>query len=223
MKTGNLVLVVLMLAAGCSRKTGEQGEPGPQGEAGSTGPRGPAGPQGLSGAPGTVGAQGVPGSIGPQGPPGDAGPPGPAGNPVANVINVGGAVGQFVSFYYDKTNNRNLVISSENWAGPRLLLARDESTGAAAYLPWQLQPLQFTSAGCVGTPYVYANTPRTWAVVNGGWKMIQGASQSLALYSEKMAAGGCLDFTTIDTLAVVPVVAIDPPPTIAGPLKIELQ
>ena len=51
-----LVLVIALIAAGCSA---EQGEPGPAGADGTQGPPGPAGSEGPAGAPGPAGVDGL--------------------------------------------------------------------------------------------------------------------------------------------------------------------
>lgn len=207
-----------------------------------SGPQGPAGMQGPKGEPGSVlvissadgGSVAVDGGLvvvagpqGPQGLKGDIGAIGPPGQPAVpmSVVNKTGAVASFVSYYFDNTTSTRLIIGVETWAGVPLLLARNETTAAAVYLPWQRLVIQYAAADCTGTPYIYADElARTWPLFSGsGWYLTQGSMQTLALYSERYFGGGCLNYTIISTYAVLPIVAIASPPSIQGPVWIELK
>ena len=56
-----------------TKKTGPQGEMGPQGPKGEKGEMGPQGPKGEKGEKGAKGAKGEDGAVGPQGPKGEDG------------------------------------------------------------------------------------------------------------------------------------------------------
>lgn len=241
------VFVLVAVVSGLACQQGPKGEAGPQGPVGPTGATGPQAQKGdpgqvvvlvandggfivvdggvaiVAGPPGSAGVEGPIGTTGPAGATGSQGPATPT--TLTNLVNTNGVIGSFVSYYYDDTANVRLVIAVENWAGVPLLLARNETSGAVTYLPWQRLVIQYPAPNCTGAPYIYANElARTWPLFSGsGWYITQNSPQNLALYSQKYFGGGCLNFTTISTYAVLPIVSIPTPPIYSGPLWMELK
>ena len=75
-----IMIVAVLVSAGCKGEPGPVGPAGQRGPAGPTGSVGPPGEKGDSGNTGLAGSQGPPGPAGPQGEKGDTGDTGPAGS-----------------------------------------------------------------------------------------------------------------------------------------------
>ena len=74
-----IMIVAVLVSAGCKGEPGPVGPAGQRGPAGPTGSAGPPGEKGDAGNTGSPGPQGLPGPAGPQGEKGDTGNTGPAG------------------------------------------------------------------------------------------------------------------------------------------------
>lgn len=84
----SVLVVALLLSAGCDSLGGTEGRDGRDGRDGVDGISGIDGKDGLDGKDGADGADGAPGPQGPPGPPGDEGPMGPQGPPGSSTMMV---------------------------------------------------------------------------------------------------------------------------------------